>query len=143
MAIEIRIDPIDLELDTAVGIDLPMMNPVGSNFKLNYLTIDQAVANAKNLLLTDKGERVMLPEFGCDLRKSLFENITQELKIRLENQIRTSFAYWLPYIFINNLTITSNADQNVLGVSITISLEGNRFDTRSIEITLTQSENGQ
>lgn len=143
MAIEIRIDPIDLELDTAVGIDLPMINPVGANFKLNYLTIDQAVANAKNLLLTDRGERVMLPEFGCDLRRSLFENITQELKSRVETQIRTSFAYWLPYIFINNLTITSNIDQNILGVSLTISLEGNRFDTRSIEITLTQSENGQ
>ncbi|MSW51811.1 MAG: hypothetical protein F2817_13110, partial [Actinobacteria bacterium] len=55
MAVEIKINPIDFEPDVALGIDLPMINGAGAAFKLNYMSIDQAVANAKNLILTDKG----------------------------------------------------------------------------------------
>lgn len=141
MAVEIRIDPIDLELDVAVGIDLPMNTPKGSSFRLNYLTIDQAVANAKNLLLTDRGERVMLPDFGCDLKRSLFQNITKQLTDEIDGRIRSSFSYWLPYIFINDLSVSANEDRNMIQISLTISLEKNKFDTRSITLTLTQTEN--
>jgi phage baseplate assembly protein W len=133
MAYEIKINPLDLQPDVAIGVDLPMNPSIGGNpFKLNYTTLDQAVANAKNLLLTNQGERVMLPTFGCDIRASLFENITPELTLSLENKIRTSFATWLPYIFISDLTITSDIDNHKVYISLTIGLEGNQFDTRSI-----------
>ena len=133
MAYEIKINPLDLQPDVAIGVDLPMNSSIGGNpFKLNYTTLDQAVANAKNLLLTNQGERVMLPTFGCDIRASIFENITPELTLSLENKIRTAFATWLPYIFINELVITDNVDDHKVYINITISLEGNQFDTRSI-----------
>lgn len=140
MAIEIQIDPIDLELDVAIGVDLPMSNPVGAGFKLNYFTINQAVANAKNLLLTDRGERVMLPEFGCDIKKSLFENATTDLLLRIEGQIRSAFAYWLPYIFINDLVVEANQDRNMVKITLTISLVKNKFDTKSITIIVTNTD---
>lgn len=141
MAIEIKINPIDLELDVAVGIDLPMNKAVGSSFQLNYLTMDQAVANTKNLLFTDRGERVMLPDFGCDIKKSLFENVTRDLIARLENQIKVAMAYWLPYIFINSLVINTNQDRNAVGIELSISLDRNQFDTRSIKVVV--SNNGE
>lgn len=133
MAYEIKINPLDLQPDVAIGVDLPMNSLVGGNpFNLTYTTIDQALANAKNLLLTNRGERVMLPTFGCDLKTSLFENITEELTIALDDKIRSSFATWLPYIFINELSITPSSDNNTVFISLTISLEGNKFDTRSV-----------
>lgn len=138
MAYEIRINPIDLEPDVAVGIDLPMVKG-GAVFKLNYTTLDQALANAKNLLLTNKGERIMQPEFGCDLRRSLFENIGDELSSAIENTIQSNFQFWLPYIFINKLEVTSDLDNNVVNISMVISLVANRFDTRSIQIQLTNT----
>lgn len=141
MAFEVRVDPIDLELNTAVGIDLPLVESRGSSFKLNYTSLDQAVANAKNLLLTDRGERVMQPEFGCDLRKSLFQQITDELVEEIDTRIRTSFAYWLPYIFINELKVIANPDRNNIGLSLSISLDKNKFSTRSIQLTLTLTPN--
>lgn len=139
MAIEIKIHPLDFEPDVAVGIDLPMIAGVGAAFKMNYTTLDQAVANAKNLLLTDRGERIMQPDFGCDLKKTLFENITEELTVTMENVIRESFDYWLPYIFINKLTITPYQDVNRVNILMEISLEGNKFDTRSIQLELTNT----
>jgi phage baseplate assembly protein W len=135
MAVEIKIHPLDFEPDVAIGIDLPMIK-TGAAFKLNYTTLDQAVANARNLLLTNKGERIMQPDFGCDLSNTLFENITNSLVVGLEDNIRSSFEYWLPYIFINELTVVPSEDQNRIYVTLKISLEGNRFDTRSIQVEI-------
>lgn len=136
MAIEIKIHPLDFEQDVAIGIDLPMMTSAGSNFQLNYLTIDQAVANAKNLLLTNKGERIMQPDLGCDLRRLVFENITEELTQNAYDTIVSSFDYWLPYIFINELIVEPNADANKINILLTISLQGNQLDTRSIQLEI-------
>lgn len=134
MAVEIKIHPLDFEPDVAIGIDLPMMAGTGAAFKLNYTTLDQAVANAKNLLLTNRGERIMQPDFGCDLRNTLFESIAEDLITKLEDRIKSNFDYWLPYIFINELSIVPGEDQNRIYVTLTISLEGNKFDTRSIQL---------
>ena len=137
MAIEIRINPLDFEPDVALGIDLPMMAGTGAAFKLNYLSIDQAVANAKNLLLTEKGERIMQPEFGCGLRKHIFENIEDDLTESIRENIIVNFDYWLPYIFINDIQVVPNEDYNRIRVTLTISLKGNQIDTRSIQVEIT------
>lgn len=140
MAIEIKIHPLDFEPDVAIGIDLPMNSPKGSAFKLTYTTLDQAVANAKNLLLTNKGERIMQPDFGCNLRSTIFQNIVEETALQIEDLIRSNFNYWLPYIFINELVVTPKEDENRLLISITISLEGNKFDTRSIQLEILNNQ---
>lgn len=134
MAVEIKINPLDFEKNVAIGIDLPMMAGAGANFQLNYMSLDQAVANAKNLLLTNKGERIMQPEFGVSLHKTLFENINEDLVITLENIIKSNFNYWLPYIFINELLVIPNEDQNRIYIKMTISLQGNTIDTKSIQL---------
>lgn len=136
MAQEIRVDPIDLELDVAIGINLPIEASYGSAFAQTYLTIDAAYANARNLLLTNKGERVMHPDLGCDLHKATFEFNDALLVTNIDAKIRTQFEFWLPYIFINELTITPAEDQNSVFVKLTISLQGNEFDTRSIILQL-------
>lgn len=62
----------------------------GGFFKKNSgkAMIRQAVSQ---LLKTEKGERLMLPNFGCNLRKYLFQPITQELFSDIKNTIVTSF----------------------------------------------------
>lgn len=140
MAIEIQINPLDFEPDIAIGIDLPIGGKNGTTFKQTYLTLDQAVANAKNLILTDQGERIMQPTFGCNLKKTLFENLTPEIVSGLESDIRDNFTYWLPYIFINELLVEPSEDLNRLNIRLTISLEGNKFDTRSVQIIIANNQ---
>jgi len=140
MAQEIRVDPIDLELDVAIGVDLPMQNSYGSGFAQTYLTIDAAFANARNLLLTNKGERIMHPDFGCDLRKATFEFNDALLVTNIDMKIRTQFEFWLPYIFINELTTTPAEDENSVFVKLTVSLQGNQLDTRSITLQLNTNQ---
>ncbi len=47
------------------------------------------------LLRTEKGERLMLPNFGCNLRKYLFQPITQELFSNIRDTIATSFRNYI------------------------------------------------
>jgi phage baseplate assembly protein W len=137
MAIEIKKPVLDSELNVAIGIDLPTNSKQGSLFQLNYLTIDQMVANAKNLLFTNHGERPMLPTFGCNLRNMLFQNATPELTMDIEDTIRENFQIWLPYIFINELVVDApNLSPNRVNITMSISLIGNKFDTRSIQFQI-------
>jgi len=140
MATEVRIDPIDFEPNTAIGIDLPMNTSTGTSFKLNYLSLDQAAANAKNLLQTNRGERVMQPEFGCNLRNLVFQNTTDDLLVEVGGVIRDSFQYWLPYIFINTLDINNNVESNRINLVLEISLIGNQLDTKSIQLEIINTQ---
>jgi len=141
MAIEITQPALDFENDVAIGIDLPMGSYAGSQFQLNYITINQAVANAKNLLLTNHGERPMRPSWGCNLRGVLFENSTDELVEAIDDTIRTNFEVQLPYINIANLQVArSQTNPNQINISLSINLIGNQFDTRQIDVTLDNQE---
>jgi phage baseplate assembly protein W len=132
MAYIVQVNSVDLEKNVALGIDLPMGGAVGATFKQNYFSTEQAIANAKNLLLTEPGERIMLPTFGCGLKRSLFEQLTKESILDLESRIRIAFQTFLPYIFIQNLILTPEQDLNRLYVKLDISLHESGLDTRSI-----------
>jgi len=134
MAYVIQVNPIDLETNVALGLDLPMSTPSGTGFQQNYFTIDQALANAKNLLRTEPGERIMLPQFGCGLRRTIFEQLTEEAVDTLNTRILQNFATFLPYIFIKELIITPKPDENKLLVQMSISLSESGFDERAILI---------
>ena len=42
---------------------------------------DSVKQSIKNLVLTDKGERLMQPRIGCNIRELLFENLKFNRKI--------------------------------------------------------------
>lgn len=132
MAYIIKVNPVDLEKNVALGLDLPITGDRGSTFSQNYFSIDQAVANSKNLLLTDPGERVMLPTFGCGLKKSLFEPLTEQTIKTLKKRIQNNFETFLPYVVIHTLELTPDNDHNKLFLKMEISLSETDFDTRSI-----------
>ena len=132
MAYIINVNPVDLEKNIALGVDLPYSDKVGSVFKQNYFTKDQALANARNLLLTEPGERVMLPNFGCGLRRTLFEQLSKESLEALERRIRGSFQNFLPEIHIDELILTPEYEKNRLFVKLSISLQQSGLDTQTI-----------
>ena len=69
---------IDEELDTGIGLTLPFNSETGKFGEVSYFSIDQALSNLRNLILTRKGERPMHPKFGTNLQDYLFEPNNQE-----------------------------------------------------------------
>jgi phage baseplate assembly protein W len=112
----IRIDPRDLDKNKAVGISIPFN--AGGVFNQTYATKDQIKSNLINLLLTNKGERILNPEFGADLPRLLFEPSTDNLYLQIQNQITSNVNIYIPEITILNIEISSNIDYNSINITI-------------------------
>jgi phage baseplate assembly protein W len=113
----IRVNPLDLQKRIAIGVSLPFNGP--GVFNKTYTTKDQIKSNLINLLLTNKGERIMNPEFGSDIKKSLFDNITSNLTETLTEKIAESVSIFIPQIILTDVQVTnSNVDNNQIGIMI-------------------------
>ena len=113
----IRVNPLDLQKRIAIGVSLPFNGP--GVFNKTYTTKDQIKSNLINLLLTNKGERIMNPEFGSDVKKSLFDNITSDLTETLTEKIAESISIFIPQIILTDVQVTnSNVDNNQIGIMI-------------------------
>ena len=95
---------VDIQLTKPIGVTIPFNKPNGI-FNQSFTNHQQVLSNLKNLLLTNKGERYMLPEFGTDIRTILFENITSEdaFTTTINGEIESAISEWMPYLVITEL----------------------------------------
>jgi|688.fasta_scaffold156182_2 phage baseplate assembly protein W len=109
--------PIDTQPARAVGVALPFNAP--GVFTSNYTTSKQLNSNLINFFLTNRGERVLDPTYGANLRAVIFEQITEgnldALKSKIELDLTTNF----PDVRLANLDILGNEDLNEIQVRIT------------------------
>lgn len=112
----IRVNPLDLQKNIVIGVSLPF-NAAGV-FNKTYSTKDQIKSNLINLLLTDKGERIMNPEFGADVRRSLFENITENNNDILRLKIIDAINIFIPEIQLESVDVIPDFDYNTLNITI-------------------------
>ncbi len=112
----IRVNPLDLQKNIAIGISLPFNGP--GVFNSTYTTKDQIKSNLINLLLTTKGERVMNPEFGCDLKKFIFEGIEDTNIENLKQNLLLNISIFIPEITITDIILTPNYDDNIVDLNI-------------------------
>ena len=122
----------DLNPDTKIGLELPFARSRTGLFGLTETTLEQAGHNIKNLLLTAKGERVMQPDFGSDLRALLFEQDTEDFIDRIQLAIEEALSTWLPYINIeeaNVITDESNPNRVKIDIDFSLNYEPDRFDS--------------
>lgn len=116
-----RVNPLDLQKNIAIGISLPFNGPAGP-FNKTYSTKDQIKSNLINLLLTNKGERVFNPEFGADIKKVLFEGITEYTSALIQNLIITNVNYFIPEVNIVDVVVEPNTDNNSYNIIVKYSL---------------------
>ena len=133
----------DRDENIFIGIDLPFRKSEGRDgwFTSTTTTIEAVKNNIRNLLLTERGERVMQPRLGVKLRKYLFEPFTTDVKIAIQNQVVDTFAYWLPYVTVKKIDVdmSSTIDDShfsTLNISIEFILDKQIDSTESIQVTI-------
>lgn len=126
-----RVDPRDLQKNIAIGLSIPFNKP--SAFRSTYSTKEQVKYNLINLLLTNKGERIENPEFGCDIKKSIFDFINSDNINKINNNIRVGIQTFIPEINLENVIITPEPDQNYVNVKVEYSM---RISGESDEIQI-------
>jgi len=77
--------------------------------------IRQSVAT---ILDTDPGERIMLPSFGCGLRRYLMEPNTLSTRTSMEQDITTALQAWEPRIQLGNVAVTPGDDPALVWIEI-------------------------
>jgi phage baseplate assembly protein W len=82
----------------------------------------------KILLSTSLGERVMQPNYGCNLQELLFEPLSPTVASNIKELIRTAILYHEPRIRLNRLEL--NLDRQVQGV-VNISVDYTIISTNS------------
>ena len=106
----------DLSEDTYIGLELPLTHTQEGYFKRTKTALEQAKSNIKNLLLTNKGERLGNPTFGTNLLSLVFTQENTDLEARVEEEIRASMAEFLP--FINIVSIETNFSEENMSTAI-------------------------
>jgi len=112
----IRVNPLDLQKNIAIGVALPFNGP--GVFNSTYTTKDQIKSNLVNLLLTGIGERVMNPNFGTDLKRFLFEGITDSNSELLKNSLLFSISLYVPEITVTSIVVQPNTDYNLIDLYV-------------------------
>jgi phage baseplate assembly protein W len=119
----VRVNPLDLQGNIAIGVSLPFNGPAGP-FNSTYSTQTQIKSNLVNLLLTNKGERVMNPEFGADLGTALFEGINENIVETITDLINTNVAIFVPEVQLTDVIVDINTpDNNTVSVTVNYKLK--------------------
>lgn len=74
--------------------------------------INQIKADLLQLLLTEPGERVMLPDFGTRLKKFIFEMNDSSTLEQVREEIANAIGTWEPRIAVQAIEVTSGSDIN-------------------------------
>ena len=115
-----KINPLDLKPSVAVGVDLPFS--AGAVFNSTYETKDALKANLINYFLTNKGERYLNPDFGSDIKKLLFDNLTEEKIDTLEGIVARDIDVFFPRVRPTDINVLADPDQNLVVLQMKYSI---------------------
>lgn len=126
---------------TPVGIKTPLQLGNGTNiYKMHYSLQDQIRDNLRNLILTNKGERLARPDFGANLLELVTElgseNADQKAMIRIKNTARK----YLPFVtlvgFATEVDHFDNKDVAKVNLFITYTIPRISNKQHGLKITL-------
>jgi phage baseplate assembly protein W len=101
--------------------------------KVNEQAVKESV---KNLLMTDRGERLFQPDIGCDIRGSLFENIDANTILIIKENIKSTIRTYEPRAEVKDVRVNANTDRNEVSVEIVFSvINSNRDSSLSINLS--------
>lgn len=121
-----------------IGITLPIRDGNNGMFEQSTSTFQQIKSNFKNLILTKKGERLMQPDFGTDLHRILFENITNDTIDTARLTVVESVNRWMPFLEVINFQIKNPVNNNPHRIDITVTyrFRNNPNVTDAITVTV-------
>jgi phage baseplate assembly protein W len=83
------------------------------------------------LLATRKGERVMQPDYGCNLDEMVFEPMTTTFKTYISEMVKTAILYYEARIDLYSVQVDDSQETNgviLLIISYTVRTTNSRFN---------------
>lgn len=115
-----------IELITPVTKRPTIYSDIRKDIDFNPISLDLALhkdeeavkESIKNLLLTDKGERLMQPLLGGNIRALLFENNTPAIVKLVQEQVRSTITEYEPRAKLLDVIVNSFYDENKIEITV-------------------------
>jgi hypothetical protein len=108
------------------GIAFPFnISNEGKYLRLTQTSNDEIRTDLIHLLLTRKGSRYFLPDFGTRLYEFIFEPMDSPTFNNIESDIRESCEKYLPQLKITNISIKAASSEEE---TIVVTTTGNAID---------------
>ena len=109
-------DPADAWLGT--GFCFPLTpDPGAGGFRWSS-GMERLRQSVETILDTEPGERVMLPDFGCGLRRYLMAPNNDTTRTAMAADIRSALETWEPRIRLESVQVTPGDDPALVWVDI-------------------------
>lgn len=96
------------------GINFPFQDSsYGNYFELSQTNNQEIRNNLVHLLLTRKGSRYFLPDFGTRLYEFIFEPMDGPTFSEVESEIRDSVEKYLPNLTITKISVTDASTEEL------------------------------
>jgi|SRR6056300_390306 phage baseplate assembly protein W len=120
-----------------INIDFPFKDSrKGFYFQLNQTDRDAIRADLLHLLLTNKGDRLYLPDFGSDLRKFIFEPNDSITHDDIKKSLNDSISRYIPNLIVNSIKFRDDEVEELIIVELTYTVTDGTFQS-SDTVTLT------
>tara|TARA_R100000005_G_C4996495_1_gene203318 strand:+ start:1137 stop:1547 length:411 start_codon:yes stop_codon:yes gene_type:complete len=119
-----------------LGLAFPMLNDGVGGFLSQNENLRSLSDCVKQLILTGRGARVMRPDFGTDLRASVFEPLTEDLINALKEQILTTIAKYEPRVIVKRLELNPNFENQTLKVELYITSKDDLLNGELVEVLI-------
>ena len=116
-----KIFPLDTKPSVGVGIGLPFNAP--GVFRTTYTTQEAIKYNLINFFLTNQPERYLNPLFGGNLRRFIFEQISEGNIENLNQYLQESINDYFPNVVVEALDIIPQADNNQVDIILKYYIE--------------------
>lgn len=93
--------------------------------------VDDIQSSLEVLLTTRPGERVMRPDYGCNLDELVFEPLTTTFKTYIKDLISTAILYYEPRIEVNSIELDDTGELEgriLIVIDYTVSATNTRFN---------------
>lgn len=92
-----------------INIQFPFKDGnLGQFINLNNEDNSAIKSDLMHLILTRKGERLYMPDFGTDLLKYIFELNDETTRADIRKDINETVKKYLPNLSINNVSVTES-----------------------------------
>ena len=93
-----------------LGAKLPLRRDEEDGYSLVKTHHDAIRQNMKNLILTNPGERIMIPTFGAGLSRFLFEQDDPAVYDNISGAIKAQIRLFMPFVTIHEIRVANSTD---------------------------------
>ena len=106
-----------------VGLQYPLHASLGKGFFSRESNVPLIKNNIKQLLQTERGERVMLPSYGVSLRRFLFQQLDEILFSEIREEVLYSLNRYVPGIEVSKIRVSELGTENGIAIALDIKLK--------------------